>query len=387
MLKDPLKSILADNRDLWDVPSTRPAVRENFTKVLKCRTAALGSEIFASSTESKLVHHTCKSRACASCGYWATIQWQREQCAALPDIPYTGITLTMPSVFWQMFRQNRRLLKDLPALGAGVITQWAKIERQCKLLVMVVPHTFGRHLTFNAHLHILVSSGGLKETATSWVAQLNFDKSVIMQQWRFAVITYLRLAHASGLLTTERSPSQMKLLLELQEERWWSTDFARFSSREHFLQYAGRYVRRPPIAQYRFVEASSERIRFRTQDRKLKREVITSYSPKDFVDLLSEHIHDHYAHAVRYFGLLAPRSKGRLFAGVFALLGQFARAKPQRLSYARSIERSFHTDPLLDGRGERMRWVGRTVQGQTALYTAYSIPVVGGLVNLSFDSP
>src|SRR3978361_548460 len=94
MLKDPIKSILADNRDLWDVPSTRPTVRENLTKVLKCRTPALGSEIFASSTERKLVHHTCKSRACASCGYWGTIQWQREQWAALTDIPYTWIQMT-----------------------------------------------------------------------------------------------------------------------------------------------------------------------------------------------------------------------------------------------------------------------------------------------------
>ena len=368
MLKDPLKSILANTRAIWDVTTTRSSVRKNFTKVLQCKTAALGSEIFASSTESKLVHHTCKSRACPSCGYRGTVLWQREQWAALPDIPYTGITFTMPAVFWKIFQQNRRLLKDLPVLGAGVIVQWAKVEHQCKVPVMVIAHTFGRHLTFNAHLHILVSSGGLNDGAGFWVKKLSFDKSIIMQQWRFAVITYLRMAHASGLLRTERSPSQMKLLLDLQEECWWSTDFQPFNSRKHFLEYAGRYVRRPPIAQYRFVEASTERVRFRTNDHRLKREVVTSYSPKEFVELLAEHVHDHYAHSVRYFGLLAPKSKGRLFAGVFALVGQSARAKPQRLSWALSIKRDFQVDPLLDRQGERMRWAGRIDANSKKLY-------------------
>ena len=108
----------------------------------------------------------------------------------------------------------------------------------------------------------------------------------------------------------------MRLLLELQEERWWSAKFQRFASRKHFLAYAGNYVRRPPIAQYRFVEASFERVSFRTNDHQLKREVITSYSPGELVGLLAGHIHDHYAHLVRYFGLLAPRSKGVVRWGV-----------------------------------------------------------------------
>ena len=39
----------------------RPAVRANFAKVLMCRTEALGSEVYTSNTEQKIVHHTCKS--------------------------------------------------------------------------------------------------------------------------------------------------------------------------------------------------------------------------------------------------------------------------------------------------------------------------------------
>jgi hypothetical protein len=38
-----------------------------------------------------------------------------------------------------------------------------------RVLLMVVPHTLGCHLTFNAHLHISVSAGGLKESEVRWV--------------------------------------------------------------------------------------------------------------------------------------------------------------------------------------------------------------------------
>src|SRR5262249_2025766 len=68
MLKQPLKQILIETRHLWDRAETRPAIRKSFDKVIKCRTEALGAEIFASDTEKKLVYHTCKSRACPSCG-------------------------------------------------------------------------------------------------------------------------------------------------------------------------------------------------------------------------------------------------------------------------------------------------------------------------------
>ena len=33
-------------------------------------------------------------------------QWQRERWAALPDVPYKGITFTMPDVLWSLFRDN-----------------------------------------------------------------------------------------------------------------------------------------------------------------------------------------------------------------------------------------------------------------------------------------
>jgi hypothetical protein len=80
--QQPLKQILTATREHWDRPETRVSVRRNFAKVLNCRTPALGAEVFASAAEKKFVYHTCKSRACPSCGYRATRLWQRQQWAS-----------------------------------------------------------------------------------------------------------------------------------------------------------------------------------------------------------------------------------------------------------------------------------------------------------------
>jgi hypothetical protein len=111
-------------------------------------------------------------------------------------------------------------------------------------------------VNFNSHLHLLVSAGGLHESEGRWVESLIFNehKDKLMHMWRFAVITYLRAALEVKVLASDLSPKRLSACLKKQYERWWSIHVDAFASKEHFLRYAGRYVRRPPIAQYRFVK-------------------------------------------------------------------------------------------------------------------------------------
>jgi len=363
----PIKEILRSTESYWNKPVTRAAVRENFKKVIQCRTEALGAEVYVSDGEEKTVFHTCKSRACPSCGYRATQLWQRDQWADLPDIPYAGIVLTMPDALWQIFRKNRHLLHDLPALGAAVIQQWAKVQYGVRVLIMVFPHTFGRRLNFNPHLHLLASSVGLSDSGSRVRKEMHFDKKALMHMWRYAVITYLRTALTKGLLSSELNRAEAGALLRSQYERWWNIHVARLVSKSHFLRYAGRYVRRPPIAQHRFTEITKEHVEFSTKDLKEKRVIQTRYSLSKFVEKLAEHVPDHYRHAIRYFGLWAPRSKGQTAPALFLLLGQERRDRPRRLKWADSIRKSFGTDPLIDRHGERMHWGRRLKPSNSAL--------------------
>ena len=267
----------------------------------------------------------------------------------------------MPNVLWPIFQKNRHLLHGLPKLGAAVIQQWAKLKYGVRVSIMLVPHTFGGKLNFNSHLHILVSAGGLHESEGRWVDNLIFNehKDKLMHMWRFAVITYLRAALEAKVLASDLSPTTLSTCLKKQYERWWSIYVDAFASKTHFLRYAGRYVRRPPIAQYRFVKITDQEIRFWFKDKILKRRMNISYTPEEFVATLAEHVPDRYQHGIRYFGLLAPRSNARTSAAVFALLRQQKRPCPRRLGWAFLLKRDFGKDPTIDRLGQPMRWAGR----------------------------
>jgi hypothetical protein len=127
----------------------------------------------------------------------------------------------------------------------------------------------------------------------------------------------------------------------------------------HFLQYAGRYVRRPPIAQRRITYIGKQTVRFWYKDKKLRRRVYVQCSLKEFIDRWAQHIPERYQHAVRSFGLFGPRSLSQTSAAIFAILGQQRKPRPKPRRWADSLKRDFGQDPLLDETGERMKWVRR----------------------------
>jgi len=358
-LDEPIKEILIDSRELWDHDGTRPCVRENFKKMIECRTPALGWLLYASETEVRRVYFTCKVRSCPSCGYRATLQWQREQWTQLPDVLYAGLVFTMPDVFWNIFKENRHLLHDLPTIGGEAVLQWMKDKYEIQPLILVVQHTFGRHLNFNAHLHMLVSAGGLSEAESRWIGGLALNPVGFMKLWRHGIITYLRLALAAGILKLDLKSWELRELLADKYEVGWHVDMQERISKRHFLGYAARYIRRPPIAQHRFQETDGPKVKFLTKDTATKETVLDELPKEKFVQILADHVPDKYAHSVRYYGLLAPRSRGRVFTLLYKMLRQERRPLPRRLCWAELIQRSFHRDPLIDEHGKRMHLVGQ----------------------------
>jgi hypothetical protein len=227
-----------------------------------------------------------------------------------------------------------------------------------RVLIMVVPHTFGGYLNFNCHLHILVSAGGLNESEGRWIVPLRFVEDEVMKMWRNAVITFLREALKAGVLKSDLKDLSKILTAEYERPRWIIYIHASMS-KKHFLLYAARYARRPPIAQRRFLRVTDGEVEFWTKDKKEKRRVTTRQSLQNFVAALAEHIPDRYRHAIRHFGLLAPRAKNRTFAAVFVLIGKDMRPRPRRMSWQASLRKYFGVDPLIDSRGQSMHWVRR----------------------------
>lgn len=357
----PLKQILSRTLPHWDRDETRSSVRRAFHKVMQCRTPALGAEVFASPNQELILYHTCKSRACPSCGYRANVQWLRERWAALPDAPYKGITFTMPDLLWPFFHDNLGLAKALPALAAEVIKMQVSVKYGLRVGVIAILHTFNGQLKFNSHVHTMVTGGGLHRHSWTWAHSVYYDH--LMRSWRKAVIALLRAALRVGQLRTELTMDQMEDLLTHLEGCWWSVKIRSFTDKWHVLQYAGRYIGRPPIAQRRITWIGEQAVRFWYKDKELHRCVEVQCSLEEFVDRWAQHLPENYQHAVRTFGLFAPRSVAQTCAVVFAILGQAPKRRPRHRPWADSIRRDFGRDPLLDHKGQPMKWVRRLNPG------------------------
>lgn len=232
---------------------------------------------------------------------------------------------------------------------------WAKARYGARVILMVVQQTYGGLLNFYPHLHTLVSVGGLQESRGRWIHDLRFRNAEhqheLMLAWKVAMLTAFDAATKNGALESELSRDELKNILETEGRRKWNVYVSPFVSKRNVIDHIGRYIRKPPIAQYRLTRIDDHHVQYLAKDTKNKRLIPVVYSNEEFVRLLMPHVNDRYCNSMRYFGLLAPRSK-MLLTQVFSLLQQQQRSRPVRLKWAESIYRTFGQDPLigLDGR-------------------------------------
>jgi len=229
--------------------------------------------------------------------------------------------------------------------------------------VIAILHTFNGKLEFNSHIHAMVKIDGLHLSGNC--TTVYYDGDFVMEEWRHAVIALLRTASRLGRLRCSFPPDQIEAVLTYHGTRWWSVNVERLGSTEHFLMYAGRYVRRPPIAQWRITHIDDSKVRFWAKDKKLRRKIEVECTLEEFIDRWSQHIPERYRHSVRYFGLFAPRGVKETFSALFAIIGQKPRPRPKPRPWRESIKRDFGFDPLLDHKGAEMKWVRRIAPQQT----------------------
>jgi hypothetical protein len=169
----------------------------------------------------------------------------------------------MLDTLWPLFARNPRLCRKLPEIAARVIGSYARVHYGAEVDVMAVLHTFNAELRFNSHVHALVTAGGLQtSTASGWRPQIFFVRDKLMRIWQRLVIALLRGALDAGQFDLGIGRDELEDLLQHEKKRGWIVHVQAFYGKEHFLRYAGRYVRRPPIAQWRILAIEDGFVRF-----------------------------------------------------------------------------------------------------------------------------
>jgi hypothetical protein len=333
----------------------REAIVDNVVAMLSCGLSIRGYALFGCSnpgcSHTKKVAFSCKSRFCPTCGKKATDQWIATQQQVLPHCAWQHITFTMPGELWPLFKENYALLGQLSALAANTLQQVAR-KRATLLGIFTALHTFGRDLKYNVHLHLSVTLGGLCLDHSTWKA-LYFPKAQIMPPWRYGVITLLRQAYQDGrLVLTPTQQAQWPTLsdfntwLDTHYRKAWVVHFAKPSKNpRQSVNYLGRYLKRPPLAQSRLRHYDGQRVIFEYLNHATGQHQSRTDSALEFIARFVQHIPAKGFRLIRYYGFLANRVRSALLPKVYALLEQ---AAPQtvRLHWPTLSQHSFGLDPL-----------------------------------------
>ena len=94
-------------------------------------------------------------------------------------------------------------------------------------------------------------------------------------------------------------------------------------------------------SQRRITYISNHVVEFWAKDKKLRCQSIVQLTPEEFIRAWMQHIPERYKHAVRSFGLFAPRALCNTSAALFAALGHSPRRRSKPLRWNVSIMRDF----------------------------------------------
>jgi hypothetical protein len=332
----------------------RESIIDNITKVLVCKTKAIGFQTLRCLTcgYEKIIKHTCKSRFCSSCGKKATEQWIEKNLNALPKVPWQQITFTLPKELRELFWLNRELFNDFFPISAKILTEQARKQKVIPGIFSVL-HSFGRDLKTNVHFHVLVSIGGLNLLKTEWINKLYFDHAPLKTMWRYRVITLLRKKYKDGDLILPKSLGFIKY--DHDFNKWsaqlyninWVVHLAKpEKNHKRSVKYIARYLKRPPISETNIKEYDGEFVTFVYRDHYSGKKQSVKMPVFKFIARLIRHIPDKNFRLIRYYNWLSNRTRGKLLPLIETLLGQ-AKEPTTQTDWRTLFIKSFNIDPKL----------------------------------------
>ncbi len=357
-----IKQILTTNGNWWKFyekhkDNLRPAIVTNIIKLLSCKNKIRGYHEYRCSNPKcshlKFIPHTCKCKACSSCGSKATKVWIFKQNNILPKTSWQHITFTIPSIFWDCFWKNRFILNKIGKIAATIIQNIAK-KRGVTVGIFMAIHTFGRNLKNNVHIHLSKTTAGLAEDNSKW-KNVFFKQETIMKMWRYEIIKLFRDAYnnneliLTNAITDKLSPIfTFNNLLNGYYNKRWIVHCAKPSVNHKInVEYLGRYTKRPPIAESKLRHFDGNEVTFKFLDHMTKTYKKIIMTAEQFIGRFVSHIPDANFRMIRYYGFLANRVRGKLLPLVYSLIGdKNPKGENNTITHARPMQKDFNLDPL-----------------------------------------
>ena len=238
------------------------SVIEAVNKMLICGTKEMGYAVYmctdCSKHPEKFVFFTCKSRFCTSCGKVYVDKWVKKMTAEILDKPHRHLVFTIPEQLRTKIYRDRSLLKVLSDNAAKVVME---NTQDLTAGIITVVHTFGRDLSFNPHVHVLVTEGGLDDKA-KWLGIYFLPYPKLRKQWQYYLLTELK----KRLPKTKDISRLIDTLFVDYPKGFYVNAESKMDDAQKAAKYVGRYIARPSIAESRIQSYNGETVIFTYED-------------------------------------------------------------------------------------------------------------------------
>jgi hypothetical protein len=312
------------------LPSHRQAMRA----IERCRTEALGGQIYACPEcgEMQYSYHSCRNRHCPKCQNDKAQEWLEAQQDLLLPVPYYMLTFTLPAALCEVVRSNQKLFYNLLFRISAAATQLlAKDHRFVggQIGMVGILHTWGRNLAYHPHIHYLVPAGGLAANTHGWLpAQQDF----------LLPVKALSKIFRGKFLQALKKTALFKHIPSKVWQQDWVIHCKPVGNGRTALKYLAPYVFRVAISNRRLVKLEKNQVTFRYRATDTGQLRLCTLSAEEFIHRFLQHVLPNGFVKVRYFGFFASGCRKRLAA----LRQQLEQEYPVNLVESEAITKPVH---------------------------------------------
>lgn len=302
-----IKQIFQDwwNKFLETYPQfkIRDVVYHNVNKMLKCKTWDLGFTTFKCPDcgKEKIVPHTCKSRMCSSCGNKYNKQRETSIFTKLFKYKHRHVVFTIPEELRRFFREDRNRLNYLFEASSITVKFWIKNKYKKKNVTpafVSILHTFGRSLTFNPHIHMILLDGGVSNSTKQFI-DISFFSYPSFRK-RFMKVLLDLLENDIGKDNFRKIKNDC--YFNHQEGFYVFAPPSKFKSYVDLIKYVCRYVARPVMAESRIINYDGTYVTFWYQRHEDDLVIIEKVHAYEFISRIIIHIPDKNFKQIRFYG-------------------------------------------------------------------------------------
>jgi len=315
----------------------------------------------------RVVAFSCKSQFCLSCAKVYGQQWVETVQAMLhPGLSYRHLILTVPEGLRTLIYQHAAELLDglMQAARRAMDAVVARAKRQpITLGYSVVLQTAGRSASYNPHLHIIMTDGGLRADGT-WQRLGYGPYDLLHRLWQ---------THVLELITTRLAGDvQAQALVEEMRRRYPKGVVAHLQGNvlprmKQLTRYLVKYVVSPPMALSRIVayDRAQGTVTYWYRDHLHQgRKTVETVSRATFIGRMVQPILPKGLQRIRYYGLQATCMLKQLRAQLITALdlavqqvmdvGDVSNTQPR---YRQRMQAAFGCDPLVCPHCGRDMWL------------------------------